>query len=335
MFGGGDRSRANFINEKARGAADMIPFLGDAVGVDETKRAFDEGNYGEAALSGITTAAGAVPGVGDLAAAGLKGGAGLAGNAMGAMAKHWGRGGRPPKYKDIREMFHGTTASEPFEEFSLMGIDEGVHTTDDPDLASLYAGVLGHDKAPEELIHSRIYPVTVDAGKVLSGDIQDSGNWLSQLSVMRGLKNDNNIDPSTMYGFNNPFGSREQLETAEIAKLKDAGWRDDVNPGVKQVFNDVAEGAGLGESMKLRGYDSLEYSHENPISWRDAPSTALLTLDPQRVIPRLSPKGLTLNSSPAIKRGRQSQISFEDVEHLADYFKSPEYFPPEDWEWLR
>lgn len=90
MFGGGDRGRVNWINDKVRGAADIVPGVGDAVGIDETKRAFDAGNYGEAALNAATTAVGAIPGGGDLAAAGLKG----AGSALGILAGPSARGWR-------------------------------------------------------------------------------------------------------------------------------------------------------------------------------------------------------------------------------------------------
>lgn len=89
MFGGGDRSRVNYINEKVRGAADLVPGVGDVLGVDDTQRAFREGNYGEAALNAATTAVGAVPGGGDLLAAGLKGAGGALGILAGPSARGW------------------------------------------------------------------------------------------------------------------------------------------------------------------------------------------------------------------------------------------------------
>lgn len=88
---GGDRGTTNYINQKVRGAADFIPGVGDAVGVDDTKRSFNAGNYGEAAFNAVTTGLGAIPGGGDLAAAGLKGGAGMLGMFIGPMAKNWNK----------------------------------------------------------------------------------------------------------------------------------------------------------------------------------------------------------------------------------------------------
>ena len=46
---------------------EFIPGIGESVGVDNTKRAIEEGNYGEAALEGLFTGVGAVPVIGDLA----------------------------------------------------------------------------------------------------------------------------------------------------------------------------------------------------------------------------------------------------------------------------
>lgn len=86
-FGGGDRSRVNYINEKVKGAADLAPVLGDLIGMDETKTAWDEGRYLDAALSGATTAIGSIPGVGDAAAAGLKAGGDALGILIGPAAK--------------------------------------------------------------------------------------------------------------------------------------------------------------------------------------------------------------------------------------------------------
>lgn len=90
-FGGGDRSRVNYINEKVRGAADLAPVLGDLIGVEDTKRALDEGRYGDAALSGATTAVGSIPGLGDAAAAGLKAGGSALGILMGPTSRLWNR----------------------------------------------------------------------------------------------------------------------------------------------------------------------------------------------------------------------------------------------------
>lgn len=71
-FGGGNRSKVNYLNEKVRGAADLVPFVGDALSADEAKREFEAGNYGKGAVNAGLTLAGSVPGIGDLAAGGAK-----------------------------------------------------------------------------------------------------------------------------------------------------------------------------------------------------------------------------------------------------------------------
>lgn len=71
--GAGLPNKAEQIRRDASQAVDFVPFLGEAVGADETSRAFQAGNYGDAALLGAGTLVGAVPGVGDVAKKGLSG----------------------------------------------------------------------------------------------------------------------------------------------------------------------------------------------------------------------------------------------------------------------
>jgi hypothetical protein len=63
---------AQRMRDEAAIGADFMPGIGDAVGVDETRRAYNAGNYGQAALSGVSTGLGAIPVGGDLLAGGLK-----------------------------------------------------------------------------------------------------------------------------------------------------------------------------------------------------------------------------------------------------------------------
>lgn len=65
---GADKYRQQYVAKKVGGLLDFLPGVGEAVGADETKRAFNAGNYGEAALNAGTTVMGAVPGGGDIAA---------------------------------------------------------------------------------------------------------------------------------------------------------------------------------------------------------------------------------------------------------------------------
>ena len=56
-------------------APQFIPFVGAGVGVDNTVRALDKGNYGEAAFEGAMTLLGEIPVVGDVAGKAIRGGA--------------------------------------------------------------------------------------------------------------------------------------------------------------------------------------------------------------------------------------------------------------------
>jgi hypothetical protein len=65
------------------GLADFVPLLGDAAGFEDAADAYGEGRYGAAAVDGLASMAGLVPGLGDAAAVGLKG---LGGAALGIFA---------------------------------------------------------------------------------------------------------------------------------------------------------------------------------------------------------------------------------------------------------
>jgi hypothetical protein len=69
---GGDMTYANRVGEDIAGTADFIPGIGDALGVAETTEAAQEGNWWDAGVNAAATAAGVVPGVGDLAGKGIK-----------------------------------------------------------------------------------------------------------------------------------------------------------------------------------------------------------------------------------------------------------------------
>jgi hypothetical protein len=63
-------ARQNISN--LTGLLDFVPGVGETLGVDETKRAFDRKRYLEAGLTGAGTALGIVPVVGDAAGKGVK-----------------------------------------------------------------------------------------------------------------------------------------------------------------------------------------------------------------------------------------------------------------------
>jgi len=59
---------ANRLRNEGTLAADVLPGLGETMGAEDTSRALEAGNYGQAALNAGTTALGAIPGGGDVAA---------------------------------------------------------------------------------------------------------------------------------------------------------------------------------------------------------------------------------------------------------------------------
>ena len=67
--------RAEFWGPIAAIAPQFLPFVGAGVGIDNTVRALDKGNYGEAAFEAGLTALGEIPIFGDLAAKGMRTGA--------------------------------------------------------------------------------------------------------------------------------------------------------------------------------------------------------------------------------------------------------------------
>lgn len=64
--------RQRWVAEKVGGLVDFVPGLGEATGLDDAWRDAEAGNYGSAAANLGLTAIGAVPGVGDMAAGGLR-----------------------------------------------------------------------------------------------------------------------------------------------------------------------------------------------------------------------------------------------------------------------
>ena len=78
---GMDPETAAFWGPIAAIAPQFVPLVGAGVGIDNTVRALDKGNYGEAALEAGLTVLGEVPIFGDLAAKGIKAAIGRGGDA--------------------------------------------------------------------------------------------------------------------------------------------------------------------------------------------------------------------------------------------------------------
>jgi hypothetical protein len=97
---------ANRVGEDIAGTADFIPGVGDALGVAETKEAYDKGNWWDMGINAAATGAGLVPGVGDVAGKGIKAaGRGierLLGREAGDVGREAGDVGREALAKTVR-----------------------------------------------------------------------------------------------------------------------------------------------------------------------------------------------------------------------------------------
>lgn len=258
MFGGGDRGRTNWINEKARGVADIVPGLGDAIGVEETKDAFNAGNYYDAALSGATTAVGAIPGGGDLAAAGLKG----AGSALGILAGPSSRGWRQDIADKATDMLdQGYSADEVWLEtgyvkeprtgnmkYEIPDHNAAIHPATGTDWGGLSAhealkqyGWTGQDevlglRVDDVLTHPELFDAYPDFRMLGLTDLDDQngrpGGFFKEYENLVGVASPNNIAPAySKFGENTEKDSRSTLLHELQHAVQDIeGWDPGFNP---------------------------------------------------------------------------------------------------------
>lgn len=65
-------STAQQYRKVVTGGVDFLPGVGDAVGFEDAARDYSSGNYGDAAVGGVASVFGLLPGAGDLAAKGIR-----------------------------------------------------------------------------------------------------------------------------------------------------------------------------------------------------------------------------------------------------------------------
>jgi|688.fasta_scaffold06859_3 hypothetical protein len=95
-----------------QGAADFVPGVGDAIGVDEAVGDYQLGNYGRAAAGGALAAAGMIPMAGDLAQFAGRKLMRQGGEAVGGAAARLGHNGGP-SLDDPLEMYGAQPGSDP------------------------------------------------------------------------------------------------------------------------------------------------------------------------------------------------------------------------------
>ncbi len=131
------------IAGKVGGVLDLVPGLGIALGADDTKRSYQEGNYGDTALNLGMTAMGAIPG----------------GKLLGKAAREGVENGLVPVAKTFWNEIGKTKLTRPIEEMSATYRDVGEM-------------VPRRTISPEELQGSVLTPAIGDrtiAGKALTG----------------------------------------------------------------------------------------------------------------------------------------------------------------------
>lgn len=287
LLGGGDRGKTNYINSRVRGAVDFAPGVGDAVGIDETKRAFDAGNYGEAAVNAATTGIGAIPIGGDLAAGALKSSALAA--VLTPMSKRW------------NEMFHGTKV--PFSG-ELKGdlADAGLHLTPVPKTADEYAGINDVDD-PASAVGARQYPVLHNPNRVLSTEgVEGSGSYFPDVGEW--------TDP-------------EYIEY-EFRRNNPSGYSD---PEMERIARSLRKGTQFSAALRDEGFDAFNYAHNPPGSWSPSSLfPATMVVDPPRVIGALSPRGIELRNlglvDPSPHRRHAARLLDDDgLGYFTDWFR--------------
>lgn len=142
---------------------DFIPGVGTALGADDTKRSYQEGDAVGTTINGASTLASLIPGFTPAAKA--------FGTAIDQL---------PPLLRG----YHGTNRKAMFDKPQWVPEhgDLGIHAAADPEIAARYAGI--QDK-------SRIYPVAADARNPLGHDerfeIGDAINWMQPDTTMDAL----------------------------------------------------------------------------------------------------------------------------------------------------
>jgi len=208
-LGASNQTQRRFSNS-ARSWIDMVPVLNDAVGIDETGRALAEGNYREAAMKGIPTAFGLIPGGGDFAApiakaifAGI--GAKTANRELMKTAeKMAGEGASRESIWDATGIraYHGSPHS--FDKFSLgkIGTGEGaqayghgLYFAEAEDTARSYRDALSNTLATDagRISHGDADYAIMEAGRTVGGVSQRQLDTLST-NIVEALRND--MDPA-------------------------------------------------------------------------------------------------------------------------------------------
>jgi hypothetical protein len=178
----------------------------------------------------------------------------------------------------LRRMYHGSHDPIPFENLSTENTrNNGVHLSASPDVASSYAGMLAD---PENIgpAGSRIYPVNVDPGKVL-----DMGGGLP-----------NWWDPEYFHDVGKWTGNDDIVRLSKI--MDDSG--------------------NIGDPLQKLGYDSVLYTHENPLNYKAPEAESLLVADAQRIKPAWSsPEGI-VKPDPALHPSQWEEWVKEEIKRL-------------------
>lgn len=288
----GDRASQDYLRSKAGGVADVIPGVGDVLSADDARRAYERGDYLSAAGNAATTAVGAVPGVGDLAAVGAKA---LAPTAKaiflgaGALAKDFPGVTLTSKPNRLLELLHGSRSPIIFDTPKGGIKDVGLHLSNDPEVTGYYSGLRLWDDDLSPL-GGRTYPVLADPGEkpfTIDKGMIDPVLWTDPKGVARAVDN--------VYG-------------KHWAKY---------NPELAELADDWDQGIPVEQSLKNRGYTSLAYEHGKEFAGRSENiGTAWLFPDSGQVVPKFSPAGVLAAKHNPVE---SNIIPFEP--HMMDEFE--------------
>jgi len=218
---------------------------------------------------------------------------GLSGFGFSPLRAAGGRGislASKPQYK---EMLHGSSGYPVFDKIRP-GKGGDIHLAEDPYVADAFS--IGEMHDPVGMGGGRVYPVLADPGNNVfkrEWGMIDPAVWDDPAAVLERLKDDYTNFPNQ------------------------------ITPQLQGVMDDLAAGLTPVESMKKRGYTSMEYSHPsfNPNNPGNDVTAHLFT-NPEQIIPKYSSEGML-----AQKEGRVKPIDYNkypskwDTEMVDPYAK--------------
>jgi hypothetical protein len=210
------------------------------------------------------------------------------------------------KPRELLELLHGTNAMPMFERLGL-GPDQMAHLTESTNVTNAFS--LANDVwDPLTALGGRVYPTLADPGP----------NPFKKEYGMTDLQ-----------AWKDPEASLERLNEHIAANP------DKATPQLEAVKEDLANGLTVAESLKKRGYTSMEYEHYGfDINDPKGSVTAHAFLDPKQLIPKYSPEGVLAAKNHPVKPIDYSkypsnwvrEMEFPGAKESVEEFHDPDTF---------